>query len=359
MKKSQLIIVGALLLIALAVGFVIGVSVDFPKPSGNDLGGTIGKLNNYRNVKLGEDDIQLRSDLLTNTVIRKQYQGYFAFHYTAVVKLGNNIDYALQVANQSGDFTSNYVEQIGALAEYAKILEVNRLDILLALQVIQNLSEKNQSGIGPVLNNAQMAIAQIKYKESVVIDFVEAIEIYLENAPDGYNQDLKKAHDLLVIVQAGQAIASNNKPAIKYFDNKELFGSYDDNLNVVVEVQSSSKLDAGYSAAPDILKSGDASFGSDIKLLQEMNLDNIEISSSKDELISLIDNYFGNFSIIESEMILHQIQTVESAGKVEGYDIIKSDISTFNSEIQTITNEFHNVSNSSNLDNLNYLPPTE
>jgi hypothetical protein len=345
MKKSQLIIVSALLVIALAVGFVIGVSVDFPKPSGDDLSGTIGKLNNYRNVKLGDDDIQLRSELLTNEVLKKQYQSYFSFHYASIVKLGSNIDYALQVANQSGDFITNYNRQIESLAEYAKNLEINRIDVLVALQVIQNLNEKNQANIGPILNNAQMAIAQVKYKEKAVTDFIEAIEVYIENAADGYNQDLKKAHDLLLINQVGQAIATNNKPAIKYFDNKELFGSFDINSN------PGENMNAGYTDAINDLNNiqtvTDVAMN-DINMVFDMQLVSSDYQSSNEEIVSSVIEIHQSYSTLDKEIIMKAVTNEAGATLDFGYTI-DSDINTFGSEVQSICNEFQQNSDASNF----------
>lgn len=225
MKKSSKIIFSILILLALVLGFLIGISVDYPKPGSEDLAGTVGRMNNYRNVKIGENDIQLRSDLLSNPGLKKQVLGYLSFYYAKMVDQGKNIVYALDVSNVSGDFATIYQKNVEALKDYSDVVELSRLDVLNALQAVQKLSDKSQEDVGPAINNAKIAIAQMNYKGQAVIDFIEAIEIYLENAPDGFNPDLKKVHDLLTLDQVNQAVASNDKPLIKYFDKKPLYSN--------------------------------------------------------------------------------------------------------------------------------------
>ena len=58
MKKSSNILVGILIVFSLAIGFIIGILVDYPKPGEEALSGSIGRISNYRDVKISESDIR-------------------------------------------------------------------------------------------------------------------------------------------------------------------------------------------------------------------------------------------------------------------------------------------------------------
>ncbi len=52
----------------LIVGFIIGVSVDFPKVDSDKVSGTIGKVNNYRKTQGSITEIELQNELTSDTL---------------------------------------------------------------------------------------------------------------------------------------------------------------------------------------------------------------------------------------------------------------------------------------------------
>jgi hypothetical protein len=64
----------------LCIGFLIGISVKFPKPDNSDLAGTFGKAEKFHKVQMTAKDIELRSELLKDTArLRSMIQGLVYF----------------------------------------------------------------------------------------------------------------------------------------------------------------------------------------------------------------------------------------------------------------------------------------
>ena len=94
-KNSPVILVLAVL-VSLTAGFLVGILVDFPKTDDTQLAGTIGRVQNYKNVKVTEEDIELKNDLVSDTIILKAISNYFNYYYVAAVSQGEKIRYALE-----------------------------------------------------------------------------------------------------------------------------------------------------------------------------------------------------------------------------------------------------------------------
>ncbi|MDX9880997.1 MAG: hypothetical protein RBS73_02960, partial [Prolixibacteraceae bacterium] len=94
MKKSKNLFVIFGIIAALVAGFLIGISVEYPRLNNDELSGTIGKVSNYRNTKVTEADIELKNDLLADSVMRHSVKNFMNFYYVRALELGKNIDFA-------------------------------------------------------------------------------------------------------------------------------------------------------------------------------------------------------------------------------------------------------------------------
>ena len=80
MKTKTKLLFAIGLMAALCIGFLIGISVDFPKVNKSDLAGTFGKAEKFHKVQMTAKDIQLRSELLKDTAkLRSMIQGIIYF----------------------------------------------------------------------------------------------------------------------------------------------------------------------------------------------------------------------------------------------------------------------------------------
>jgi hypothetical protein len=99
MKTKKGILTALVVVISLAAGFLMGVLVDFPKTENTQLSGTIGRVQNYKNVKITEEDIELKNQLTSDILILKAISNYFNYYYVSAVSQGEKIRYTLDNVN--------------------------------------------------------------------------------------------------------------------------------------------------------------------------------------------------------------------------------------------------------------------
>lgn len=208
---------------ALAIGFVIGISVNYPNVNNNEVSGTIGKVNKYRDVQMSEADIQLRSDLLNDEQLKQRYEDYYAMHYALAVEQSERIDFAIEAATQNEMFAGNNGNAIKQLEIFRKKLDEARANILLANSAIKNLTPDITGIVMDAINNANISISQIDYNNTAVIEFVEALNNFILDGDGNVSAKLLEAHDLLTMNQLTKALLTNNKPMLKYLDEKSIY----------------------------------------------------------------------------------------------------------------------------------------
>jgi hypothetical protein len=80
MKSKTKLLIGIGFVAALCIGFLMGISVNYPTPETSDLAGTFGKAEKYHKVQMTEKDVQLRTDLVKDTAeLRNMIQGLIYF----------------------------------------------------------------------------------------------------------------------------------------------------------------------------------------------------------------------------------------------------------------------------------------
>jgi hypothetical protein len=228
-KKNLYTIVG--IIACLVIGFLLGTLVNYPKVNNNELAGTIGKASNYRNVTVAEDDIQLRSDLQSDTSLQKAYIDFYTFHYATAAELTDALDLSIKASESVNDFKSSNAAIINGLKKYRASINRLRSDLLMAISTLMNIDKLDAATISEVLNNAGIALSQLSYNDDAVIAFIDESAYYLgdKNGRDAIL--LRKAHDKLMILQITKAVVMNDKPKMKYLDGKELFAG-SEQLNI-------------------------------------------------------------------------------------------------------------------------------
>ncbi len=220
MKTSSKITIGIIITLSFAIGLLIGSIVRNKPLSKMDLVGTIGKINTNRNSKIASNDINLRSELQSNNLMMNQYQQYYSFQYQSISELKLDISEALVASSSSIEFHELNQNIIETLSDFKNILDKNSKEIFKLVTALQNLSGSNQQNLGVLINNAGNALAQINYKEIVVVDFLDAIESFLiKNNYENY-PGLISTYDVLLDHQIRRYKTTGNKPMIKYLENK-------------------------------------------------------------------------------------------------------------------------------------------
>jgi hypothetical protein len=223
MKRTKNIYTAAAVIAALAIGFVIGISINYPNVNNNEASGTIGKVNKYRDVQMSEADIQLRSDLLNDELIKKRYEDYYAMHYALAVEQSEKIDFALEAIKQNSDFENENETAIKQLTQFRESLNEPRAALLLAHSAVKNVSKDNVIIVTEVINNANISIAQINYNDNAITHFAEALNDYIQSNKTTVEPDILKALDLLTINLLTKAVLTNDKPMLKYLDKQTIY----------------------------------------------------------------------------------------------------------------------------------------
>jgi hypothetical protein len=230
MKKSGNLFVVLGMIAALIVGFLIGISVDFPKVNNQSLSGTIGKVNNYRNTQVSEADIQLKNELVTDTAKLKMLRGYFNFYYVGALKMSFDADMAVKEAVSVGAFQNANKTLIASMESYGKYLLSARTDLMLALAACSAVGDADPIQLRNALNQAKNVVAQINYRDRVVLDFVKALSDFIMLDKAGQYKGLEQAHDLLVANAIFTAAITKNKVVLKYLDKTTFFTKSRENL---------------------------------------------------------------------------------------------------------------------------------
>ncbi|KAF0130706.1 MAG: hypothetical protein FD155_1516 [Bacteroidetes bacterium] len=222
MKKLTLIQVSLFALLTFVGGLLIGSMIDLPLFEKEKLSGSIGKVDRYRNVKVTEDDILLRNELVEDTAKRRQYERYLLFYYYKSLKISFDVDEVLKKMTEAEDFAKTYYPYMNALESFKTFLVPAREEILYAMSVIVSLDENLNVPIIGYLNQAQNAIARIKNNETVLLNLMNAIITFKENNPDRDYVALDDAHDIISMSLLQSAILTQNKPMLSYLDKKKL-----------------------------------------------------------------------------------------------------------------------------------------
>lgn len=212
---------------ALLVGFLIGYSINNLPPARNDVAGSIGKLDRYRNVKVSEQDMLLRNELIEDTIKRTQYQQYLMYYYYQSLRTATDAQQVLSRTSAAEAFNALYYPYADALEQYSQYLVAARNDILEALTLIVSLDDNEALPVINYLNQAQNAISRIRHHDAILMNYMQAIAAYLEEHEGINNESLEEAHDILLFNLANGAILTQNKPILNYLDKHQFLSSRD------------------------------------------------------------------------------------------------------------------------------------
>jgi hypothetical protein len=222
MKTKGKVFIALGIFMSLVIGFLIGLSVDYPKVDDNSAAGTIRKINNFRKAQAPKTEIKIQNELVSDTSRQKSVQNALNFYYMTAVKMAGDVQYTLDEANTIEAFKTSNEKLMIDLANYGKFLSAARTDLLLAMSVCQHPADNDPLIVRELLNQAYNVIAQLNYRNRTVIEFVDALASFVEQRKTEQSQGLMKAHDLLTLNEISTAIMTRDKMLLKSFDKKTL-----------------------------------------------------------------------------------------------------------------------------------------
>jgi hypothetical protein len=222
MKTTKSFTISISLIIGLGIGLLAGIMLTNPGLNLSDAAGTIGRVDQYRNVRITEADIELRNELLSDEEMLEAYRSYLAFEYSANLRMVEDLNTALQAGRDIPEFSSKNAHTLDRMERYAGFLENARLTILDAMGALSDLSGQSRVAVRSLLNNAGNAIVQSHSLSSPVFDFMLGVDSYLKQNPEGDYKQLANAHDQLLANLMMINIINRNLPVLEYLTEKSV-----------------------------------------------------------------------------------------------------------------------------------------
>jgi hypothetical protein len=225
MKITRTFAIVASLIIGMAIGLLAGIMLINPGLNIMEASGTIGRVKQYRNVRISEADIELRNELLSNNDMLEAYRSYLTFEYSANLRMVEDLNAALKAGRDVTEFYSQNANTLDRMEDYTGYLENARLTILEAIGALNELSGQSQVAVRSLLNSAGNAIVQSHSLSRPVFDFMLGVDSFLKQNPEGDFKQLADAHDQLLANLMMINIINNNLPVLEYLTEKSVLAS--------------------------------------------------------------------------------------------------------------------------------------
>lgn len=224
MKRNQNFLWTLGLVAALAVGFVVGLFIEYPLVNSNEMSGTIARVNNFRNTKVSEGDLALQNNLATDTALQKSMQNYMKFQYVRSIQLGESIDEAVLASKATPDFSAKTAQIIREMEGFSSFLQKSRPILLTAALSMHKAKEADAAALRNIIAQASNVVTEMNYRNRMVFDYLYSAEAFILDKGAENCQDLAVAHDKLATLQLGTAMVSADKVSLKLLDKKRVFG---------------------------------------------------------------------------------------------------------------------------------------
>ena len=143
MKKQTKIVLGVVIVVAV---MILAISLNFPPVFKGKTSGTFGKADKYHKSQMTEKDVQLRSELTSDTAkVKKMLQGliYFALF---TEDLSNKIDSCVTMFQQKGMSDKHQgFNNVKVLKDYSEFIKNNNQSLLSTIAMLSGFYLKTQS----------------------------------------------------------------------------------------------------------------------------------------------------------------------------------------------------------------------
>jgi hypothetical protein len=251
MKPKKIIQSLIIVVVAFVAGIMVGITLTSPGMSLMEVAGTIGRVDQYRNVRITEADIELRNELLSDDGKREAYLQYLTFEYANNIQMADNISYALLAADASPVFRTANAKTLSRIEDYGVFLDNVRLNILEAVAIISELSDNEKVAVRTALTNAGNAISQTITRSNAVYDYLSGVEDFFTTTSQEDFPQLVNAHDRLFANLIAINLVNQNRPVLEYLLAK---GMMDEDSELAVLDMAGLKMQIANDA--EVLKTG-------------------------------------------------------------------------------------------------------
>lgn len=215
MKTKQVATIVITLLIGFSTGLMSGIVLMKPDAEITDAAGSIGRLDQYRNVQTSAEDIQLRNELLENAEMRALFMDYMKAQYAGMIRMSDDIKFALTVSDATPGFEVQYGRTVESLRSYSKFLDNARLRMLAAISMLQIMDETSEVAIHSAMRDALNAMAQTSFRSDVLHDFMRDAENYASSGSENGVENLMNAHDRFLMNLISLNLMNGNRAALE------------------------------------------------------------------------------------------------------------------------------------------------
>lgn len=225
MKSKNVITVVITLIIGFSIGLMTGVTLTSPGMSLREAAGTIGRVDQYRNVRITQKDIELQNDLMEDEQRREAFINYLTYEYANNLQMKDNVRLALASSRDADNFRNSNSKTIEQLDQYSEFLDNARLRMLEAIGALRELGDKEDKvAIHTILKDAGNTLAQNNLRSDVLFDFMLGVEKFFETASPGEFPDLANAHDRIFANLVAENVVKGDRPTLNHLFTKEFLG---------------------------------------------------------------------------------------------------------------------------------------
>lgn len=237
MKKITVIQAGFIAVGALLVGLLIGASISDEALSSKFLAGTFGTVDKYRKVSITEKDVILRNELASDTARLAYNLKYYSYSYYRSLKTAHDIKTVKEKTASEEEFNKSCYTAVNALSVYETYLDSARVDLLTLIQAMESFGNSENTPLAGYFTNANNANTGIRYRDGILIEYLNSVESYLSSHPDKPHQGLKDAYDLLTINVMISAMLTKDKPMLNYLKDKKFYNNNQGVKALLADVQ--------------------------------------------------------------------------------------------------------------------------
>jgi len=230
MKKRNLIIAGIIAIVVVAIALT---GIFYPSAFNSGAEGTIAKVSKYHKEQMNENDVLMRSKILSDTALLQQTISSLVMFYAFSEKLSINLDETV-VSLKSSDLSGNQklIYGMKELEGYSNFIKNNNptLDKTIAtlLDLSQTKTTSTSTDIERNLVDFSNYVYQITVKDSILDSFIDNCDDYISDSEvfkerEKEIENLKNVRDNLLLDNAQLAYLVGNNDKLQSLYDKPIY----------------------------------------------------------------------------------------------------------------------------------------
>lgn len=230
MKKRNLIIAGIVAIIVVAIALT---GIFYPSVFDQGAGGTIAKVTKYHKEQMNENDVLMRSKILSDTALLKQTINGLVMFYAFSEKLSSNLDETV-ISLKSSDLSGNQelIYSMKELQGYSDFIKNNNSTLDKTINVlVEHYGTKTTSSsvdIEQSLEEFSNYVYQISAKDSILDLFIDNCDEYISDSEvfkerEKEIESLKTVRDNLLLDNAQLSYIIGDAAKLQVLCDKPLY----------------------------------------------------------------------------------------------------------------------------------------